>query len=140
MSISPIMLADAPAIAGLSFRHVRGVKDADALYAVQVGRMAHDKMDLFCASEGFPTRDSLHAELAQAVAESRPDQWLVAQIDERVVGYSQIECWPEGDGTCRLDARHQRTLGVLRYYTGWKNDRRRRFTRGGALFGVGKWG
>ena len=31
MSISPIILADAPAIAGLSFRHVRGVKDADAL-------------------------------------------------------------------------------------------------------------
>ena len=97
MSISPIILADAPAIAGLSFRHVRSVENADALYAVQVGRMTHDKIDLFCASEGFPTRDSLHAELAQAVAESRPDQWLVAQIDERVVGYSQIECWPEGD-------------------------------------------
>jgi mycothiol synthase len=99
MSISPIMLADAPDIAGLSFRHVRGVQDADALYAVQVGRMAHDKIDLFCASEGFPTRDSLHAELAQAVAESRQDQWLVAQMDERVLGYSQIEGWPEGDGT-----------------------------------------
>jgi len=69
------------------------------LSAVQVRRMAHDKIDLFCASEGFPTRDSLHAELAQAVTESRQDQWLVAQIDERVVGYSQIECWPEGNGT-----------------------------------------
>jgi len=99
MSIAPIILADAPAIAGLSLRHVCGIQDADALYAVQVGRMAHDKIDLFCASEGFPTRDSLHAELAQAVAESRQDQWLVAQIDERVVGYGQIESWPEGDGT-----------------------------------------
>ncbi len=99
MSIAPIILANAPAIAGLSFRPILGEPDADALYAVQVGRMAQDKIDPLCASEGFPTRDSLHAELAQAIAESRQDQWLVAQIDERVVGYSQIECWPEGDGT-----------------------------------------
>ena len=37
--------------------------------------------------------------LSQAVAENRQDRWLVAQVDERVVGYSRIISWPEGDGT-----------------------------------------
>ena len=33
------------------------------------------------------------------VAENRSDRSLIAQVDERVVGYSRITSWPEGDKT-----------------------------------------
>jgi ribosomal protein S18 acetylase RimI-like enzyme len=94
-----VHLPDAPAIAGLSFRPIRGEEDADALYAVHVGRMVHDEVDPLSTFEDFPSREHLHVSLSKAVAGSRQDHWLVAQIGERVVGYRHIACWPEGDGT-----------------------------------------
>jgi len=96
---STVHLPDAPAIAGLSFRAIRGEEDAAALHAVHVGRMAHDAVDPSSTFEDFPSREHLQASLSKAVAGDQQDQWLVAQIDEHVVGYSQVECWPEGDGT-----------------------------------------
>jgi len=83
----------------VSFRSIRGEEDAAALHNVHVGRMAHDEVDPLSTSEDFPSREHLHALLSKAAAGSQQDQWLVAQIDERVVSYSHIECWPEGDGT-----------------------------------------
>ena len=99
MTTESISLHDAPAIPGLSFRPVRGEEDAAALYAVHAGRMAHDEVDPLSTSEDFPSHVHLCASLSKAVAGRQQDQWLVAQINERVVGYSQIECWPEADGT-----------------------------------------
>ena len=99
MSIAPIILADAPAIAGLSFRHIHGVEDADALHAIHVGRKDHDRVDLLSTMEGLPSRDQVLASLSKAISENRQDQYLVAQVDERVIGYSRISSWPEGDGT-----------------------------------------
>jgi mycothiol synthase len=92
-------ILDAPDIAGLHFRHVRGEQDADALQAVHLGRMAHDRLTPLSLSEYLPSRERLQEALAHAVAEDHLDCWLVAQIDDLVVGYSQIVGWPEGDGT-----------------------------------------
>ena len=99
MSTDAIILPDAPAVAGLSFRPIRGEQDAEALYAVHAGRLAHDQVDPFSSFEDLPSREGLGAELSQALAEGRQDQWLVAQVQEQVVGYSQLEGWPEDDGT-----------------------------------------
>lgn len=99
MSICAVILHDAPAIAGLNFRPIRGEEDAAALHAIHMGRMAHDEVDPLSASEDLPSHEHLRASLAKAVAGRQQDQWLVAQINEHVVGYSQIESWPEADGT-----------------------------------------
>ena len=99
MSVAPIILANAPAIAGLSFRPVRGEQDADALHAIHVGRKDHDGVDPLSTMESLPSRDQVLASLSKAVAENQHDQYLVAQVDERVIGYSRIQSWPEGDGT-----------------------------------------
>ena len=99
MSIAPIILADAPAIAGLIFRPLRGVEDADALHAIHVGRKDHDGVDPLSTMESLPSRDQVLASLSKAVVENQHDQYLVAQVGERVIGYSRIQSWPEGDGT-----------------------------------------
>jgi mycothiol synthase len=98
-SANIITLPGAPTLAGLSFRSVRGEEDADALYAVHAGRLAHDQVDPVSSYEDLPSCDGLAAELSKAVVEARQDQWLVAQATGQVVGYSQIEGWPEADGT-----------------------------------------
>jgi GNAT superfamily N-acetyltransferase len=98
MSITLIKTSDMPDIKGLSFCSIRGEVDADALYAVHTGRIAHDKIDLSSHYEDLPSHDRLRKELSQAVADGEQDLWLVAQIDERTVGYSQLACWPEEDG------------------------------------------
>ena len=94
-----VYLPDAPAIAGLSFRSIHGEEDAAAMHAVHVGRMAHDQVDPLCTFEDWPGLEHLRSSLSKAVAAGQQDQWLVAQVGEQVVGYSQLECWPEGDGT-----------------------------------------
>ncbi len=81
------------------YRSILGEQDADALYAVHAGRIAHDKVDLSSHHEDLPSLAGLRNDLAQAVAAGEQDQWLVAQVDEQVVGYSQLASWPEEDGT-----------------------------------------
>jgi len=63
-----VHLPDAPAIAGLSFRPIRGEEDADALYAVHVGRMVRDEVDPLSTFKDFPSREHLHVSLSKAVA------------------------------------------------------------------------
>jgi mycothiol synthase len=94
-----ILPPDAPALPGLSFRPIRGEADADALRAVHLARRARDRIDPYFGLEDYPSREALRAALSQAMAGGRQDQWLVAQVGERVVGYSQIESWHEVDGT-----------------------------------------
>jgi GNAT superfamily N-acetyltransferase len=98
MSRIHTVVPDTPKIEGLSFRSIRGEQDADALYAVHIGRIAHDGVDLSLHHEDVPSADSLRYHLSQAVTAREQDQWLVVQIHERVVGYSQIESWHEDDG------------------------------------------
>ncbi len=99
MSDNSIVLPDMPAVAGLHFRSVRGEQDADALYAVHAGRVARDAVDPLSTFEDLPSRDGLRRLLSESVAEGQQYQWLVAQVADHVVGYSQIEYWSEDDGT-----------------------------------------
>ncbi|MBN1934064.1 MAG: GNAT family N-acetyltransferase [Anaerolineae bacterium] len=99
MSADSIILPDMPVIEGLRFRFICGEQDADTLYAVHAGRIAHDAVDPLSTFEDLPSRDDLCTSLSQAVAAGQQNQWLVAQVQDRVVGYSQIEHWSEDDGT-----------------------------------------
>jgi ribosomal protein S18 acetylase RimI-like enzyme len=94
-----IYLPDAPDIAGLRFRLIRGAEDAEALLAVHTGRAARDGVDPLSISERPPSLDSLRETLTKAVGAEQQDRWLVAQIGERVIGYSRIRDWLEADGT-----------------------------------------
>jgi mycothiol synthase len=99
MPTDPITLPYMPDIEGLCFRPIRSEEDTEALYAVHAGRIAHDKVDLLSKIEDLPSRDGLRGALSQVVAAGKQDQWLVAQVNERVVGYSnQTESWFEEDG------------------------------------------
>jgi len=98
MPTDPIILPDMPAVEGLTFRSITGEADAEALYAVHTGRIAHDKVDLSSHHEDMPSLDGLRDDLSQAVAAGEQDLWLVAQVGERVVGYSQLNSWHEEDG------------------------------------------
>jgi ribosomal protein S18 acetylase RimI-like enzyme len=96
-------LPDAPAIAGLSFRHIRGAEDAKALHTVQFESVAHDAVDYPAVLEDVPGSEQMSGWLSDAVTEGRQDQWLVAQVNGCVVAYTQIESWkdewPQGDVT-----------------------------------------
>ena len=92
------ILPDAPAIAGLTFGPLRGEEDAAALYAVHAGRASQDGIDPFCTFEDFPSYEDVRVSLAEATAAGQHDQWLVARVEDCVVGYSQIESWLEADG------------------------------------------
>jgi ribosomal protein S18 acetylase RimI-like enzyme len=95
--MSAISITDIPSIEGLFFRSITGEEDAHALHAVHTGRITRDKVDRLLHHEDLPSLDRLRRDLSEAVAEGEQDQWLVAQIHERVVGYSQLESWHEED-------------------------------------------
>jgi len=99
MPTNTIVLRDAPELPGLSFRLIRGERDAEALHAIHAGRMAYDQVDPVSRFEDLPSCEGLRASLSQAVAEGHQDQWLVAEVEEQVVGYSEMDWWPEEDGT-----------------------------------------
>lgn len=94
-----LVLPDAPFIADLTFRPLVGAEESDALLAVRQGCTAHDQVDPLSTTEGIPTRDQMSQTVNAAVATNQHDRWLVAQVAERVVGYSRVISWPEEDGT-----------------------------------------
>lgn len=93
----PIIFPDMPAVDGLVFRSITDEKDAARLYAVHAGRIDRDQVNPSSHFEDMPSLDDLHDELSQAVAAGEQDQWFVAQVCERVVGYSQLTSWHEED-------------------------------------------
>lgn len=99
MSAIQVVVPDIPRIEGLSFCPIRGEQDAEALYAIHTERVGRDGVDLLLHHEDMPTLASLQSELSQAASAGENDYWLVAQIDDQVVGYSQVNWWHEEDGT-----------------------------------------
>ncbi len=88
-----------PSLPGVTFRYVAGEQDAEALYAIHQARLERDAVDKACDFEDWPSLNGLRRFLASLAAENRLDECLAAEVDGRVVGYSEIEYWPEGDGT-----------------------------------------
>ena len=76
MSTIKVVIPDIPNIEGFSFRSIKGEEDADALYAVHTGRIAHDKIDLSLHHEDMPSLNKLRSFLSQSVMQkSRINGW-----------------------------------------------------------------
>jgi GNAT superfamily N-acetyltransferase len=86
-------------INGLRFRPIRGEKDAPDLVAIHLDRKERDQVDPLSTLESIPSLESMQRSLTHAMAKARGEDWLVAEVDERVVGYGRIASWPERDGT-----------------------------------------
>lgn len=95
MSTIQMITPNIPGIEGLKIRSIRGEEDAEALYAVHVGRIDRDQVDLSLHREDMPSMERLRRFIAQAVTDNEQDYWLVVQVQEQVVGYSQVEHWHE---------------------------------------------
>ena len=126
-----ITLDDAPAIAGLVFRHPWGEEDAEALRAVRAGSAAHDGIDPRSTLEGVPSSGQMRSQLAEAAARGECDRWLVAQIRDRVAGCSRVLSWPESDGatvclTLGWVLPEWRGKGIGTAMLHWTEDRLRR--------------
>lgn len=97
MTADAITLPEKPAIAGLRFRPVRGVEDADGVYALRVGCAVPDSVDLRSTCEGLPSREDYRESFAQ-IAPGQPNPRLLAEISGQIVTYSVIDSWFEEDG------------------------------------------
>jgi mycothiol synthase len=86
-------------INGLSFRPIRGEKDAPDLVAIHLARKHRDQVDPLSTLENIPSLESMQTFLSNAMAKTQHEDWLVAEVDERVVGYGRIASWLERDGT-----------------------------------------
>ena len=93
-----LFIEKAPTIAGLRFRHVSDARDAEALFSVHEQCADRDQTDRLSSIEHAPTQADLERWIVQAVQQGHSPDWLVAQINTEVVGYSRIVWWTETDG------------------------------------------
>jgi mycothiol synthase len=84
---------------GLRLRPIRGEEDAPDLVAIHLARKDHDQVDPLSTLESIPSLESMQTALTHAMAKGQQEDWLVAEVDKRVVGYGRIASWPERDGT-----------------------------------------
>lgn len=75
------------------FRYFRGPEDFRAIVAVQEACRERDQVDVYSAREGIPTVASLENMYGKLEPES-PD-WLFAEVDGTVVGYTHVQWWTE---------------------------------------------
>ena len=92
-------MSDAASNAPVTFRPIRGEKDAVILEAVHQRCKGADRVDPLSSAESLPSRDVLRSSIARAFALGEQGRWTVAEVGEDVAGYSRIACWPERDGT-----------------------------------------
>jgi mycothiol synthase len=83
----------------LRFRPIRGEKDATDLAAIHLACKDRDQVDPLSTLENLPSLESMQTSLSNAMAKGQQEDWLVAEVNERVVGYGRIASWPERDGT-----------------------------------------
>src|SRR5437868_22700 len=97
MEINAGVVNNISAIPGLRFRPVVAA-DAPALFAVHERCAAYDQIDRLSSIEHAPTQDDLAQRLADVVRQEQTRNWLVAQVEDEVIGYSRILWWTEDDG------------------------------------------
>jgi len=99
MQNNTISVPGSPAIEGLTFRHLRGVEDAEVMYAVHKERMIQDGVDPLSTYEDFPSLEGLKRFLPQVIEDGLQNNYIFAEIAGNCVGYSEMESWSEDDGT-----------------------------------------
>lgn len=92
-----VVVREAPAIPGLRFRHVVEA-DASALFEVHEQCQDRDQVDRHSSIEYTPMLADLARWLATVMTERRQADWLVAEIEDEVIGYSRVLWWTETDG------------------------------------------
>jgi len=98
MPTTSVLLAEVPAIPGLTLRHLHGEQDAAAIHALRAGCVEADHVDLLAASEGLPTLEEMRAAVAGLIAAGEQDRRLLVEIGGQLVGYSLVDSWSEDDG------------------------------------------
>jgi mycothiol synthase len=73
--------------------------DAPALAAIHLARTPRDQVDPYSTSEDWYTLSQLQTALEKASQTSTLDHWLVAEMENQIVGYSTLNTWLEDDGT-----------------------------------------
>jgi len=91
-------LPKAPAVPGLTFRHLRDEQDAAAVHALRAGCVEADRVDLLATSEGLPSLEEMQEAVAGIIAAGQQDRRLLAEADGQVVGYTLIDAWSEDNG------------------------------------------
>jgi hypothetical protein len=74
MTADSIALSDKPAIEGLRFRPIRGVEDADGVYALRAGCVAAGSVDLQSTCEGLPSLEEYRESFAQITPDLQFDK------------------------------------------------------------------
>lgn len=92
-----VFVEEAPALPGLRFRHVVA-EDAPALFAVHARCADHDQIDRLSSIEYAPTQNDLAQQLTTVFQQGHAPNWLIAQVNEDVIGYCRINWWREVDG------------------------------------------
>lgn len=84
-----------PHLPGVTFRMVRGEKDASGYVTLLHACQSIDGIDAFSTLEGLPTVE----ETTTWLAGFDPQQMLVAEADERMIGCVHTTWWEEENGT-----------------------------------------
>lgn len=84
-----------PQLPGVTFRLGRGEKDAPAYVTLLHACQSIDGIDAFSTLEGLPTVE----EMAAWLASLDPQQMLVAEAHERMIGCVLTTWWKEENGT-----------------------------------------
>jgi GNAT superfamily N-acetyltransferase len=90
----PISVTDAPAIAGLAFRHFRGVEDYPKMVAVVTASAEADKI------ERVDTVEEVANGYAHLVNSDPYQDMLFAEVNNEVIGYSRGFWRQEENGPC----------------------------------------
>lgn len=122
-----VELFDAPDLPGLRFRRFRGAFDLSDIAAIHAAHIEFDKLDPLMRSQRPPTVAEL-AEVYRRRDDFNPDfQMLMAEVDERLVGYCWIRSWALADGTWVLYHNIQllpawRGVGIGQALLDWAED------------------
>jgi mycothiol synthase len=93
-----IVMAEAPAIPSLVFRHLRFPGDLTGLVAVHEGSAQADGVDPLSSMESIPALDDMRARFAPSPTFDPTTDTLMVEMAGQVIGYSRVTWWTERDG------------------------------------------
>ncbi len=93
-----LVVPAAPALSGLTFRHITSIADYAAMAAIHAGSQQHDHIDPHSSRESVPDEAQLRGMFPQENMIGNPDL-VLALLNERVIGYNHVVWrWTEVTG------------------------------------------